>query len=62
MVYKNYIELMLGMGQPDKGLSLPLTKYRELARNKQKKVLCSVFNAPSVFEFYKKKVLKMQEA
>jgi hypothetical protein len=61
MVYKNYIEMMLGMGQPDKDLSLPLTKYRELARNKQK-VLCSVFNAPSVFEFYKKKVLKMQEA
>ena len=53
--------MMLGMGQPDKDLSLPLTKYRELARNKQK-VLCSVFNAPSVFEFYKKKVLKMQEA
>ena len=25
------------MGQPDKDLSLPLTKYRELARNKQKK-------------------------
>ena len=54
--------MMLGMGEPDKDLSLPLTKHRELARNKQKKVLCSVFNAPSVFEFYKKKVLKMQEA